>query len=165
MGLLRKLKHLTAPGCLVRRAFREADLDAVTTAISQSETRHRGEICIVVEGPLPFAALRHETTNRQRAGELFAVYGVDRTREASGILLYVQLVDHCVEILADRGIAAVVAQTEWDAICREIETDFAAGRYRNGLVNAVDRMTALLAAHFPAGDDNPNELGNRPRLI
>jgi uncharacterized membrane protein YgcG len=165
MGLIRKLKHLTAPGWLVRRTFRKADLDAVTAAITQSETRHRGEICVVIEGPLPFTALWHETDCRQRAGELFAHYGVDRTREASGILLYVQLLDHCVEILADHGIAALVEQAAWDAVCREIEIDFAAGHYRNGLLKAVDRMTALLATHFPNNDDNPNELSNRPRLI
>ncbi|WP_374328186.1 TPM domain-containing protein [Azonexus sp.] len=165
MGLLRKLKHLTAPGWLVRRHFGKADLDAVEAAIAASEKSHRGEICVVIEGALPYAALWHETDCRQRAGELFREYGIDRTREATGILLYIQLLDHQLEILADHGISAQVPQAVWDEICHAVEREFAAGRYREGTVSAIGRIGALLAEHFPAtADDNPDELANRPRL-
>lgn len=163
--LLRKLKHLTAAGWLVRRAFRKDDLEAIATAVSLSEQAHRGEICIVIEGPLPLQAIWHDTDCRTRAGQLFHEFHVDRTREASGVLIYVQLVDRQVEILADTGIAAQVAAAEWEAICHDIETAFAAGAWRKGLLAAVDRTTALLVTHFPASDDNPDELTNRPRLI
>lgn len=165
MGLLRKLKHLTAPGWLVRRHFGKADLDAVEAAIAASEKSHRGEICVVIEGALPFAALWHEEDSRQRAARLFREYGVDQTREATGILLYIQLLDHQLEILADRGISALVPQAVWDEICHAVESEFAAGRYREGTVSAIGRIGTLLAEHFPAtAGDNPNELGNRPRL-
>lgn len=165
MGLLRKFKHLTAPGWLINRHFAKDDLDAIETAIDASEKAHRGEICVVIEGALPFAALWHEENSRQRAARLFLEYGVDQTREATGILLYIQLLDHQLEILADRGIAGRVPQAVWEDICHATEADFAAGRYRDGLVSAIGRISALLAEHFPAAaDDNPNELGNRPRL-
>jgi len=165
MGLLRKLKHLTAPGWLIRRAFRKADLDAIETTIDRSEKTHRGEICVVIEGALPFAALWHETDCRHRAAALFKEYGVDQTREATGILLYIQLLDHQLEILADSGISACVPQALWDEICHAVEAEFAAGHYRDGVILAVERISTLLAEHFPAtAGDNPNELGNRPRL-
>jgi uncharacterized membrane protein len=37
---------------------------------------------------------------------------------------------------------------------------FRAGRFEDGLAQAVDRVDALLVAHFPlaAGQANPNEL-------
>ena len=61
--------------------------------------------------------------------------------------------------------AGRVPQAVWEDICHATEADFAAGRYRDGLVSAIGRISALLAEHFPAAaDDNPNELGNRPRL-
>lgn len=165
MSLWRKLKHLTAAGWLVRRAFRKDDLEAIAKAVRQSEQAHRGEICVVIEGPLPFSVLWHDTDCRSRAAELFKRYQVDQTREASGILIYVQLLDRQVEILADTGIAARVAPAEWAAICHDIEAAFAAGAWQKGLLDAVDRMTALLSMHFPATTDNPDELDNRPKLL
>lgn len=165
MRIGHSLKHLTAPGWLVRRAFPAADLEAIGAAIGTSETRHRGELRVVIEGALPLAALWRDHDSRTRAGELFARYAVDQTREASGILLYIQLLDHQVEILADRGIAARVEPAAWTAICRELEEAFAGGHYRAGVLAAIERMTALLAEHFPAGDDNPNELPDRPTVI
>lgn len=164
MRLWHVLRHLSAPSWLLRRALGPAELDALTASIAASERRHRGEICVAVDSTLPWSALRRDLDSRQRAAELFQQYGVDQTREATGILIYVQLLDRQLEILADRGIAACVAQAEWDAICRAVATEFAAGRYANGLHLAVDRATALLAQHFPAGDDNPDELANRPRV-
>lgn len=165
MKLLRLLRHLTAPGWSVRRALGSADLDAIGAAVAASEARHRGEVCIVIEGPLPWVSLWRDQSARTRAAALFTEFSVDATREASGLLLYVQLLDRQVELLADRGIAAVVAQEEWDALCRTLEQAFARGEFENGLLAAVDRMTALLVEHFPADGDNPNELPNRPRVL
>ena len=104
-------------------------------------------------------------TARQRAADLFARLGVWDTEENSGVLIYVQLVDRCVEILADRGIAAKVPQAEWGAICRAMETAFKAGNYRDGALAAIHRAGQLLAGHFPATERNPNELPDRPLVI
>jgi uncharacterized membrane protein len=97
--------------------------------------------------------------------ELFASQRVWDTEENSGILIYVQLVDRRVEILADRGIAARVAQTEWDAICRAMEASFRRGEWRQGALQAVARAGELLAQHFPAGTVNPNELPDQPLVL
>jgi hypothetical protein len=70
-----------------------------------------------------------------------------------------------VEILADRGIAARVAQAEWDAICRAMEASFRGGEWRRGALRAVARAGALLASHFPAGNHNPNELPDQPLVL
>jgi len=165
MKLLRMLKHLLLPDWWLRRAFGRADLAAIGSAIATSENSHRGELRFVVEGPLPVAALWRGLSPRARAVDLFATLRVWDTEENSGILIYVQLVDRRVEILADRGIAARVAQAEWDAICRTMEADFRSGEWRRGAVQAVARAGALLAQHFPAGDSNPNELPDQPLML
>jgi hypothetical protein len=123
----RFLKHVLLPDWWRRRVFAAADLAAIGQAITASETRHRGELRFVVEAGLPPAALWRDTSPRQRAAELFASERVWDTEENSGILIYVELADRRVEILADRGIAARVAQAEWDAICRAMEQAFGAG--------------------------------------
>jgi len=163
--LTRLLKHLSSPGWWARRAFRADDLAAIGAAVKASETKQRGEIRIAIEGPLPLRALLRDESCRTRAAALFESLGVAATREANGILIYVQLVDRQVEILADRGIAAHVEQTEWDAICRQMDDAFATGDYRRGMVDAIARITALLAQHFPASGDNPNELADAPTML
>lgn len=165
MGIARVMKHLLTPPWLARRHFGRALVDEVGRAVAASEGSHRGELRFVVEGPLPMAQAWQGVSARQRAAELFASEGVWDTEENSGILIYVQLVDRRVEILADRGIAARVPQAEWDAICRSMETAFKAGDYRGGALAAVTRSSELLVAHFPAGDNNPNELPDQPLVL
>jgi uncharacterized membrane protein len=162
MMLRRLLKHLSAPGWWARRAFRAADLAAIATAVRASESLQRGEIRIVVEGPLPLRSVLRNESCRERAAALFQSLGVAATREANGILVYVQLVDRRVEILADSGISTLIPASEWENICRRMETAFAARSYRQGMVDAVERITALLAQHFPATGANPNELDDAP---
>lgn len=165
MKLARFIKHLLIPAWHARRVFSAADLKAIGAAVSESETAHRGELRFVVEGPLPVSSLWIDESPRQRAIELFARLRVWDTEENCGVLIYVQLVDRRVEILADRGIAAKVPQSEWDAICRGMENDFRARRWREGALAAVTRAGKLLAMQFPAGEINPNELPDAPRVL
>ena len=165
MKLIRLFKHLLLPDWWVQRVFARADLAAIGTAIAACEKSHRGELRFVVEGSLPVSALWQGQSSRMRAVDLFASQRVWDTEENSGILIYVQLVDHRVEILADRGIAARVPQAEWDAVCRGMEASFRDGDWRRGALQAVTRAGDLLAGHFPASGNNPNELPDQPLVI
>ena len=165
MKLSRVFRHLLRPAWFVRRVFSPDDLAAIGCAVAACEKSHRGELRFVVEGPLPVSALWHDQSPRARAVELFSRQRVWDTAENSGILIYVQLVDRKVEILADRGIAARVPQAEWDAICRAMEASFRGGEWRRGALRAVARAGALLASHFPARNHNPNELPDQPLVL
>ena len=165
MRLSRLFRHLLLPGWWVRRVISQAALTEIGAAIAACEQTHRGELRFVVEGPLPLASLWQDSSSRQRAIELFASQRVWDTEENSGIVIYVQLLDRRVEILADRGIAARVPQAEWDAICREMEGSFRGGGWRSGALRAVARAGELLTRHFPAGSRNPNELPDQPLVL
>jgi TPM domain len=161
--VIRGLKHLFMPGWLARRAFGPASVRAIERAIKDSERRHRGEIRFALEGPLHVMHLRHSA--RQRARQVFALLDVWDTEENTGVLIYVQLVDRAIEIVADRGIAKRVPQAEWDAICRAMERAFRADRYEEGALEAIGTVTAILARHFPPGAANPNELPDKPVVL
>src|SRR5215210_2670531 len=115
MSLTRALRHLVAGPWFVRRAFPQPALDRIQTAIGASERRHRGEIRFAVEGALEFLPVARGLTPHERALEVFSLLRVWDTEENSSVLLYVQLVDKNIEIVADRGIAARIPQSEWDA--------------------------------------------------
>jgi hypothetical protein len=159
----RALKHLLTPHWLVQRAFPSSALKAIERAIKASERLHRGEIRFAIEGPLHVPHLR--ASPRQRAHQVFAQLGVWDTEENTGVLIYVQLVDRRIEILADRGVAARVPQHDWDAICRAMERAFKSGHYEQGALEAITAVTQILAREFPARGANPNELPDKPALL
>lgn len=161
----RWLKHLAMPRGRVQRAFPRATLAAIEAAIAEAEGRHCGELRFVVEGMMPLPALLRGEAPRRRAVQVFADLRVWDTERNNGILIYVQLADRRVEILADRGIAARVGQGEWDAVCRGMEAAFRLGDYRRGAVDAVEAAGRLLAAHFPAKAERGNELPDAPVLL
>jgi uncharacterized membrane protein len=162
MNLRRIARHLLIPDWWAQRPFSKRILDHIDAAVEESEQLHRGELCFVIEGDLELPALLRDVSPRERAAEVFAQMRVWDTEENSGVLVYVQLIDHCIEIVADRGISAKVAQSEWDAICAAMQSAFCAGIYEEGALEAIQSISALLSRHFPPGDDNPDELPNRP---
>lgn len=165
MRVKRMLKHLFAPHWLVYRAFPRAALARLESAISDSEKSHDGELRFAVEAGLHILSLWKGLGPRQRAEQIFAQLGVWDTDHNSGVLIYVQLVDRRIEIVADRGISARVRQESWDAICRRMEQEFRVGRFEEGALHGIGAITALLAQHFPSSVSNPDELSNRPVVL
>jgi uncharacterized membrane protein len=157
------LKHLLTPHWWAVRAFSSGVLRQIESAIKASEHKHDGELRFAIEGPLPFAALR--TTTRRRAEALFGQLGVWDTEHNSGVLIYVQLVDRRIEIVADRGISAQVDESRWKEICRQMEQSFRKGDLAEGAVRAIEAITVLLAKHFPPRGRNPNELPDKPVVL
>ena len=162
---MRTLKHLFAAPWAVRRAFPKTALERIASAISESERRHRGELRFAVEGALDFWPVARGGTARSRALELFSLLRVWDTEENTGVLIYVQLVDHRIEIIADRGIARLIEQPQWDAICRRMEEAFRNRRFEEGALTAITEVTALLERHFPAGERNTDELPDAPIVL
>lgn len=165
MMIGRILKHLITPPWRLRLVFTGEVMTAIDSAVADSEKRHRGEIRFAVEAGLDWHDLRRNVDARARAAEVFARLRVWDTEENTGVLIYVQWVNRRVEILADRGIARLVPQSAWDAICRQMEADFRTGRFGAGSVAAVAAAGDLLANAIPAGAVNPNELPNKPVLL
>jgi putative membrane protein len=97
----------------------------------------------------------------RRAMQAFLEEEVFLTRDRTGILIYISLHEHRVEILGDSGINAAVDPAEWasisDDLCRAIRAKDVVG----GLINTIRRCGELLSAKGLAiKADDTNELGN-----
>jgi uncharacterized membrane protein len=165
MKLSRVLRHLLLPHWSVLRAFPKPVLGAIERAIAASEASHQGELRFVVEAGLPLPALWREQSPRARAIELFSQLRVWDTTQNSGVLIYLQLIDRRVEIVADRGIDARVGQAFWSAVCRRMEQAFREGHFETGSLAALGEISQALSEHFPPSGDNPNELPNPPLVL
>ena len=140
-------------------------LGAIETAIRETEAGHAGEIRFAVETALDMAELVEDLSPRRRAMQVFGQLGVWDTAQNNGVLIYLLLADHVVEIVADRGIAARISQSEWDGVCRDMESHYRAGRFSEGSVAGVYGIGRLLARHFPGRRRDADELPNQPVLL
>jgi putative membrane protein len=95
------------------------------------------------------------------AREQFFLQNLHMTRERTGILLFVSVAERYVEILADRGINDRVAPDAWQSIVTGFIKRVRKRQIAEGFLAAIAACGELLAAHFPAEDDNRNELPNR----
>jgi uncharacterized membrane protein len=163
--LRRWLQNLTTTPFALWRHFPAATLAAIDAAITASERQHRAEIRCAIETALSAGQLWRGVAGHSRAAEVFSDLGVWDTAENNGVLLYVLLAERTIEIVPDRGFAACVTPAEWAAICAEIEVAFGAGRYEEGTLTALDRISALARQHFPARGDDRNELADRTVLL
>jgi uncharacterized membrane protein len=150
------------------RRFTPELLDAMTQAIAAGERQHQGELRFVLESRLsPWAVLRGLDA-RERALQLFSDLRVWDTEHNSGVLIYLLMAEHRIEIVADRGIAARVAADAWDEVCRQMQLAYAQCDWRGGSLHGIEQIHALLQRHFPAGTQaggDHDELPNRPLLI
>ena len=142
------------------RALDAAALARLETRVAASETRHSGEIRLCVEAGLPLSYLWRNATSRQRAVTMFGKLRVWDTEHNNGVLIYLLLAEHAIEIVADRGVARMVPQAHWDGLLGTMREAFRGGRFEDGLAGAVDAVDAMLAQHFALahGQTNPNEL-------
>ena len=120
---------------------------------------------LIVEPALDLAELLRGASARQRALELFADYRIWDTEENCGVLIYINLADHKVEIVADRGIGRAIGAPEWEAICKTMTQDFAQGCFHDSVLAALGQLNALLQQRFPANGPRPDQLSNRPLII
>jgi uncharacterized membrane protein YgcG len=161
----RWLRHLWTGLLGSRRHFTPAVLAQIESEVRAVEARHAGEIRFAIEAAFDGPALWRGRTPRERAVHLFAELGVWDTAANNGVLIYVLLADRDVEIVADRGIASRVPQAEWDAVCREMEDEFRAGRHAQGSLVGVRGVGTLLARHFPLARADRNEQPDQPILL
>jgi uncharacterized membrane protein len=164
--LQRMLRHRWLDDADTRRAIPPALMEKLAARVADSERRHTGEIRIYVEAGLPLSYLWRDATPRERAISMFGKLGVWDTEQNNGVLIYLLLAEHAIEIVADRGISRHVEPAQWKQIVQRMGSAFHAGRHEDGLTEAVDAVTAVLVQHFPAsaGTANPNELPDAPIL-
>ncbi|MFP5473497.1 MAG: TPM domain-containing protein [Gammaproteobacteria bacterium] len=154
----------------VRRLLPPEAVKRLGRRVAASEARHTGQVRICVEAGLPWSYIRRGASARDRAVTLFGKLRVWDTAQNNGVLIYLLVADHAIEILADRGIDAHVDAAEWAAMAQRMKGAFREGRFEDGLTQALEEVSALLVTHFPAEDDaeaprRMNELPDLPVLL
>ena len=160
-------RHRWTDEAAVRRVLPADVMQRLAARVAASERRHSGEVRICVEAGLPMSYLWRHAPSRERAVTLFGKLRVWDTEHNNGVLIYLLLAEHAIEIVADRGIDSRVDDAEWAAMAQRMGAAFREGRFEDGLTQALEEMTALLVAHFPLaeGEADTNELPDEPVVL
>jgi uncharacterized membrane protein len=132
--------------------------------VARQRRRHSGEIRVCVEAGLPLSYLWRGATARERAVTMFGKLRVWDTEHNNGVLIYLLLAEHAIEIVADRGLARHVPQAQWEAWWRRHARGLSRGPLRGRPGAGHRRRRRAAAQHYPLapGQVNPDELA-QPR--
>ena len=132
----------------------------LTKRVESAEQGHRGEVFLIVENHLPIQDAYYINC-RDRAIDLFSEYRVWDTEENTGVLVYVNICEHQLEIVADRGISAHVSPTVWHAMCEKAVSGIANKKTEESVAELLDEVGQVLRQYYQL-EDNPsgNELSN-----
>ena len=162
----RILKHRWLDERDLARTLDDALLTRIEARVAASEKRHSGEIRVCAEAGLPLSYLWRGASARERALAMFGKLRVWDTEHNNGVLIYLLLAEHRIEIVADRGLDRQVSAAQWRDVMERMRAAFRQGEFEAGLNAAIDAVDALLVQHFALapGQSNPNELPDRPHL-
>ena len=160
----RLLRHRWLDERDAHKAFPPEMLARLTRAVAAGEQAHTGEVRLGVEASLPTSYVWRDATPRDRALAMFSKLRVWDTEHNNGVLIYLLIADRAIEIVADRGLHQRVSSEVWRGTVTELSQALRAGRFEDGLSEALKTVNALLIQHFPlrSGEANPDELPNAP---
>jgi uncharacterized membrane protein len=165
MNTKRILRHLLTSDISLRKKFSPAVMKSIESAIAESEKLHSGEIRFAVENTLELFPLLKGVSARDRAIAVFSELGIWDTEQNNGVLIYLLLADHDVEIIADRGVNKKVSMDEWETICKQMEDTFRRGEFEQGVKNGIRSISKYLESYFPPDGHDRNELPDKPVII
>jgi putative membrane protein len=88
----------------------------------------------------------------------FYIQGLYRTREETGILIFISVFERQVWVLADRGINEKLPSETWQDVVDLVVDGIKERRQVDAICQAVDQVGQILETHFPATSNNPDEL-------
>jgi len=101
---------------------------------------------------------RREHAVVHRAIRAFHEKGLNRTKERTGVLFFISLLEHKVWVLADKGIHEKIGQETLNSFAAKVSRGIAEGRACDALCEAIKEAGELLANHFPKTKDDKDEL-------
>jgi putative membrane protein len=113
----------------------------------------------LIPGPIKSARVRNAAVRH------FKVGAEKRTHGRTGVLIYLSMLEHRAEIVADEAIAGKVAPDVWGVAMADMLVQIRQGKVAEGIAAGVRDVGAVLAQQFPRGEDDVNELPDRLIVI
>jgi uncharacterized membrane protein len=144
---------------LIYQYFSDDDFLRISSKIKELEKTTSGEICVSIKEKKSF--WKKNKSLRSLAEAEFIRLGIKKTKEHTGVLVFILLKERQFYVLADSGINEKAPEKTWDAIKEEMQGFFQKGEFCKGVVHGLDHIGKILSEHFPIRPDDVNELSNK----
>jgi len=130
----------------------ELEHNRIVRAIQEAEAKTSGEIRVYIQrGNLNGDALA-------AAQEKFHKLGMHRTDERNGILIFVAPRAHKFAVVGDQAVHRKCGEQFWQRVVEAMRAHFRNEKFSDALVEAIEEVGKVLAAHFPRKGTDGNEL-------
>ena len=124
----------------------------IVDAIRQAEKNTSGEIRVHLESK------NEDKPTLEYVWYIFDAIGMRQTKQANGVLFYIDITHRTFVIVADEGINKVVRDDFWKEITEIVTSGFKQGNYVDALIQGILNVGEQLKQYFPYRDDDLNEL-------
>ena len=147
---------------LIYHFINDDELLRISRKIKETEKLTAGEICVTIREHRHF--FNRNKTVEELAKAEFIRLGIGKTRDKTGVLVFILLEGRQFYILTDSGINEKVPQSTWDEIRNEMQTMFINGEFCKGILHGMDEIGGILKLHFPVRSDDTNEISDRVQI-
>ena len=134
------------------------EMDQIAAKISDVEKETIGEIRVSI------TKARSLTTRNKPVYELavqnFYELGMDKTKEKTGVLIYLLMSDKKFQIIGDEGINKKVSKEFWEILAMKVAEYFKKNKFVEGICHAIEEVGNVLKKEFPMKAGDTNELSN-----
>jgi len=126
--------------------------DRIVHAIREAESKTSGEIRVYVQrgklngGPLVAAQKK------------FYQLGMHKTRERNAVLVFVAPRVHKFAVFGDKAVHEKCGEQFWQRVAEGMRMHFQTEKFTHALIDGVQEIGKVLAAHFPKTSRSTNEL-------
>ena len=96
----------------------------------------------------------------RHAREQFFLQNLHKTEGHTGVLVFVSVAEHYVEIIVDSAIAEAVDDQLWKQVVDDFIAHVRRGEIASGFDSTIEQCRLILWEHFPAPEGRPDELPN-----
>ena len=152
--LHRLVRHWRTPLVTGPATFPPATLREIENVIEVGKTMHRAHLHVAIEVKLPASAILRRESCRQRARRLFDAHRLWDIENRSSLLIYLNLADRQVEIVADHGVCNALTTAQWRDICQQMSRGFAAGQFHAATLDGLKNLNHALQRELPHTRNN-----------
>ncbi len=143
---------------MVKRILTKDELKQLSLSIAEIEKKTSAEIRVVVRHRKHWSERKLDA--RQVAEREFKALGMTKTREGTGILVFILVGERKFEILADHGIMKVLPDDYWVDLAGRLSEHFSKQNFFHGLKTSLAEIAEVLESKLPPTGANPDELPN-----
>lgn len=140
----------------LKKYFTKEHLRNITEKITEIENVSSVELRIVLKSKR--TRKEQKIPIRDLAIRDFFKLEIHKTKNKTGILIYILLKERKFEIVADEGICNIIPKQKWDELASKLSNKFSKEDYFDGLLDLLEEIKLIAANNFPREKNDINEL-------